>query len=82
MRVEQISAALFCRIGRAVFGFADGTWQERMAAELGIAERKVRRMAFGQVSIPESLRDDLARLIEGHGDDLDGLLTELKSDGL
>ena len=72
-----IPVGLLWEIGRSLYGTA---WQEHMAIALRISERNLRRMALGQVPIPDTLRGDLARLIEGHGEDLDGLLVLLKGE--
>lgn len=77
-KMSEITPDLFCQIGRTLYR---GDWLQSLAAALSISDRAARRMAQGQAPIPDSLRDELARLIEDHGEDLDGLLVRLRGDG-
>lgn len=73
----MITPDLLSRIGAALYGSG---WEWRLAVELKIAERRLRRMARGQASIPEALCTDLIALLNNHGDGVTGLLAELQAE--
>lgn len=74
----MITPDLLRRIGEAVYS---GSWEAMMGADLHISERALRRMSRGQVPIPDTLRDELLRLMESHANECCDLITELNGNG-
>ncbi|MFO1185820.1 MAG: hypothetical protein U1E56_13715 [Bauldia sp.] len=55
-----MSAALLTRVGEALFG---ARWQSALAAELGVADRTMRRWAAGDTAIPDGIWQELRTLV-------------------
>lgn len=55
-------------VGEALFG---PTWQTAMAAELGIADRTLRRMLAGDSPVPDGIWCDIGALCRKRGAALD-----------
>ena len=58
-----MTPTLFNKVGEALFG---PSWRARLAEELGVAERTVRRWQDGTSAIPEGVRGDLVKLCRKH----------------
>lgn len=70
MTPKQLAA-----VGQAIYG---KQFQRYLATDLQINERTMRRWMAGEWAIPETLRDDLAGIIEQRARTLERLLKTLK----
>ncbi len=70
MTPKQLAA-----IGQAIYG---KQFQRYLATDLQINERTMRRWMAGEWAIPETLRDDLAGIIEKRARTLEKILATLK----
>lgn len=68
---------LFCEIGACLYGPA---WQSEMARQIGVSDRTVRRWISGDRKIPDSVKDDLRRLLKKQEKDLTKLISALDRD--
>ena len=68
------TAATLRQVGEALFG---PTWQTSLAAELGLADRTVRRMVAGDRDIPAGVWDDIANLCRARAGALAGWADKL-----
>lgn len=70
MTPKQLAA-----VGQAIYG---KQFQRYLATDLQINERTMRRWMAGEWAIPETLRDDLAGIIEKRARTLEKILATLK----
>jgi len=66
-----MTPATLATIGRALYG---ERWQTALAADLGVADRTMRRWAAGTSAMPSGLEADLRRLLEERGAEIGRLL--------
>ncbi len=69
-----MTPALFAKVGEALYG---PSWRNALADALRVAERTVRRWQDGTSTIPDGIRDDLAKLCRKHSVDLAKLADQL-----
>lgn len=62
-------------IGRALYG---ERWQTALAADLGVADRTMRRWAAGTSPAPPGIEAELRRLLEERGVEIGRLLAEIE----
>lgn len=77
MSTQEVDMAAIELLGRLLYG---DVWIPALARELKVSDSLVRKVARGERRIPESLRADLARLVDRERIDMGrraGLLTSL-----
>jgi len=66
---------LLARVGQSLYG---GEWRVRLAVDLDVSERTLRRWALGEQPIPSGVLSDLVALCEMRGERLQNLAQTLK----
>lgn len=66
---------LLARVGQSLYG---GEWRVRLASDLNVSERTLRRWALGEQPIPDGVLSDLIALCETRGERLQTLASTLK----
>lgn len=62
------------RCGKALFGTS---WQSELSRALNVSDRTVRRWAAGTSPVPESVAEEIAKLLSERGADIEALLRDL-----
>lgn len=75
---EQFDNALFCEIGRALYG---ERWQTAIAADLAMTVRHVQRLAAGTAPVRLGIYRDLATVARRRADALSLLAATLDDAG-
>ncbi len=70
-----MTPALLAEIGAALYG--ETSWKTPLAADLGVAMRTISRWENGDFTIPEGIRDELARLLRRRADRFQALAAKL-----
>lgn len=77
VEAPPLAATELRQAGEILFG--ESGWQTRLAEELGVGDRSVRRWLSGERAVPAGLRADLARLARERGEHLLALAERLES---
>jgi hypothetical protein len=71
-----MSAALLVTIGTTLYG-AGEAWPSRLAEDLGVNERTMRRWIAGESTIPERVWDELINIAIGRAREIADLVPQI-----